>query len=319
MQNTALAAAAAGFLPAGNLFAANVDKKIRLAFIGVGLRGQGHLNNALLRPDTEIAAICDVDDRMLDMATALIKKAGKPLPPVFKGDPYAYRRLLDLKNIDGIIIASKQAINPLPIDVSHLAVTGCSYAGKMALFAGAFDERIALTVAQENGGGGQPSWRVSHDIEALRAVESIDVTDYNWFGSQMRQFNGNNIYKLPEDHHELAAMIAPRALLQTGNTNFYWLSNGSNYVSSRATQRVYNQFGIGDRFGFYIDGGHPHCGTLAAEAPVIGAYLDKFLLDDATANTDVEVTPYPNLDYSRWTWWWGTAAGRCPRPSACRP
>ena len=118
--------------------------------------------------------------------------------------------------IDGIIIATKQAINPLPIDVSHLAVTGCSYAGKMALFAGAFDERIALTIAQENGGGGQPAWRVSHDIEALRAVESIDVTDYNWFGSQMRQFNGNNIYKLPEDHHELAAMIAPRALLGDG-------------------------------------------------------------------------------------------------------
>jgi predicted dehydrogenase len=106
MQNTALAAAAAGFLPAGNLFAANVDKKIRLAFIGVGLRGQGHLNNALLRSDTEIVAICDVDDRMLDMATARIKKAGKPLPPIFKGDPYAYRRLLEGKNIDGIIIAT---------------------------------------------------------------------------------------------------------------------------------------------------------------------------------------------------------------------
>jgi hypothetical protein len=32
-------------------------------------------------------------------------------------------------------------------------------AGKMALFAGAFDERVALTVAQENGGGGAPAWR----------------------------------------------------------------------------------------------------------------------------------------------------------------
>jgi len=234
--------------------------------------------------------------------------------------------------IDGIIIATKQAINPLPVDVSHLAVTGCSYAGKMALFAGAFDERIALTIAQENGGGGQPSWRVSHDIEALRAVESIDVTDYNWFGSQMRQFNGNNIYKLPEDHHELAAMIAPRALLQTGNTNFYWLSNGSNYVSSRATQRVYNEFGIGDRFGFYIDGGHFHCATLPAEAPAVGAFVDKFMLGQTTADTDVEVYPngpgqpatlpagngagnatkpnypyyFPTMDYKRWTTWWGS-------------
>ena len=75
----------------------------------------------------------------------------------------------------------------LPIDMSHLAVTGCSYAGKMALFAGAFDERVALTIAQENGGGGAPSWRVSHEIEAQGTVEDIDDTDYNWFGGQMKQ------------------------------------------------------------------------------------------------------------------------------------
>ncbi len=234
--------------------------------------------------------------------------------------------------IDGIAIAAHQAINPLPIDTSHLAVTGCSYAGKMALFAGAFDERIALTIAQENGGGGQPAWRVSQDIEAVRAVEGIDVTDYNWFGSQMRQFNGSNVYKLPTDHHELAAMIAPRALLETGNTNYYWLSNGSNYVSSRATQRVYNKFGIGDRFGFYIDGGHAHCATLPAETPAVAAFVDKFLLGQLSVDTDVEVYPngpgqpttlpsgngagrpgapnypyyFPTMDYKRWTAWWGT-------------
>ena len=100
-------------------------------------------------------------------------------------------------------------------------------------------------------------------------------------------------------------MVAPRALLETGNTDFYWLSNRSNYISARATQEIYDTFGIRDRFGFYIDGGHPHCATLPAEAPVIGAYLDKFLLDDASAETNVEVNPFPNLDYRRWTAWWG--------------
>ena len=63
-------------------------------------------------------------------------------------------------------IATHQAVNPLPIDMKHLAVTGCSYAGKMALFAGAFDERVALTIPQESGGGGAPSWRVTRGIEA---------------------------------------------------------------------------------------------------------------------------------------------------------
>ncbi len=214
--------------------------------------------------------------------------------------------------LDGMEIATHQSVDPLPIDMKHLAVTGCSFAGKMALFAGAFDERIALTIAQESGGGGAPSWRVSHEIEPDGSVEDIHDTSYDWFGRQMYDFAENNSYKIPEDHDELMAMVAPRALLETGNTDFYWLSNRSNYVSARATQRIYNTLGIGDRFGFYIDGGHAHCGTLPAEAPAIAAYVDKFLLGDGSANTDVEVNPYPKLDYQRWTWWWGKEHPRFP-------
>ncbi|MDI3254705.1 MAG: hypothetical protein QJR10_07995 [Bacillota bacterium] len=206
--------------------------------------------------------------------------------------------------IDGMQIASHQAVNPLPVDMKHLAVTGCSYAGKMALFAGAFDERIALTIAQENGGGGAPAWRVSREIEPQGSVEDVDDTNYDWFGGQMQQFAAENVYKLPEDHHELMAMVAPRALLETGNTDFYWLSNRSNYISARAAQQVYNTFGIGDRFGFYIDGGHQHCATLPAEAPAITAFVNKFLFGQMNVDTDVEIHPYPSLDYQRWTWWW---------------
>jgi len=222
--------------------------------------------------------------------------------------------------IDGIEIATHQAVNPLPIDIKHVAVTGCSYAGKMALFAGAFDERVGLTIAQENGGGGAPAWRVTDEIEAGGASEDIQRTDYNWFAGQMKQFSGVNRYKLPTDHHELMAMVAPRALLETGNTDFYWLSNRSNYVSARATQQVYNAFGIGDRFGFYIDGGHNHCATLPAEAPAIAAFVDKFMFGNTAVSTDVEVFPtnppltydYSKLDYSRWTAWWGSTDPKFP-------
>lgn len=105
VQNTALAAGAFTILPAHSL-RPQADKKARLAFIGTGLRGQNHLDNALRRGDTEVVAICDVDERMLGMAAEIIKKSGKPMPQVFKGDPYAYRRLLELKNIDGVIIAT---------------------------------------------------------------------------------------------------------------------------------------------------------------------------------------------------------------------
>jgi hypothetical protein len=230
--------------------------------------------------------------------------------------------------IDGMEIATHQSVNPLPIDMKHLAVTGCSFAGKMALYAGAFDERIALTIAQESGGGGATSWRVSHDIEAQGTVEDVDDTNYDWFAGQMNQFAGSNVYKMPVDQHELMAMIAPRALLETGNSGQYWLSNGSNYVVARATQRIYDTLGIGDRFGFYIDGNHPHCGTLPAESPVIASFVNKFMLGQGTVNTDVHVYPnpanttdygypivvaggnyayyFPTVNYRRWTDWWGT-------------
>ena len=37
--------------------------------------------------------------------------------------------------IDGIQMVATQATNPLPLDTGHSAVTGCSYAGKMAMWA----------------------------------------------------------------------------------------------------------------------------------------------------------------------------------------
>ncbi|MFC2138922.1 T9SS type A sorting domain-containing protein [Bacteroidota bacterium] len=200
--------------------------------------------------------------------------------------------------IDGLELVS----DSLSIDLKHLAISGCSFAGKMALFAGAFDERIALTIAQESGGGGAPAWRVS---ETLDAVEDLGSTSSVWFMSSMFQFS-RSVTKLPHDHHELMAMCAPRALLVTGNTDFEWLANPSCYVSARATQKVYNTLGIGDRFGFYIDGGHGHCAIPESQRPAIEAFVDKFLLGDSTVNTNVETHPYPDIIPEYWYDWWGT-------------
>jgi len=205
--------------------------------------------------------------------------------------------------IDGMEIAARQSVHPLPIDFKHLAVTGCSYAGKMALFAGALDERVALTIAQESGGGGAPAWRVSHAIEPAGTVEKTDNTSGTWFIRDMKtRFKGDLVYTLPHDHHELLAMVAPRALLVTGNTDFTWLSNRSAYVDARAAQEIYTELGIGSRFGFYIDGGHKHCAILESERPSIEAFVDKFLLG-RDANTDVQVHPYADLEYRPWMPW----------------
>jgi hypothetical protein len=199
--------------------------------------------------------------------------------------------------IDGL----KLVQNVLPIDLKHIAVTGCSYAGKLALFAGVFDERVALTIAQESGGGGATSWRYSQS-EPNGTVEKIDNTDYNWFMNSMNQFSGNNVSRLPEDHHELMAMCAPRALYVTANPDYTWLSNPSCYVCSKACQQIYNTLGIADRFGFSVVGGHMHCQVPSIQIPEIAAFVEKFLLGDTTVNMNIADTPY-NTDLSPWITW----------------
>lgn len=189
------------------------------------------------------------------------------------------------------------------IDMAHIGVTGCSYAGKMALFCGAFDERVALTIAQEPGGGGAASWRVSR---TLGNVENLDKTDYNWFKESLKEnFGEEKVNRLPHDRHELVAMCCPRAVLLLGNPDYEWLCDPSMYVSANAAQRVWERFGIADRFGYSIVAGHGHCQLPEVQYPEVEAFIDKFLLGKE-ANTVVRIAPtdYPTkYDPKQWIKW----------------
>jgi hypothetical protein len=214
-------------------------------------------------------------------------------------------RIIDgLYKLNGMLGSSQ-------INLQRIGVTGCSYAGKMALFAGALDERVALTIPQESGGGGAPVWRYSWQAETLGTVEGLGQTDHNWFNESMFTFAGDNTSFIPEDHHELLAMVAPRALFATGNPDgAVWLSNPSCYVSCKAAQRVYETFGISDRFGYNINGGKSHCALTADVISDVGAFLDKFLMGNTSVNTITNrhfPSTYTNINDSRWTAWWGSA------------
>ncbi len=206
--------------------------------------------------------------------------------------PWGVSRLIDGLEIVGA--ASR-------IDLSHIGITGCSFAGKMALFAGAFDERIALTIAQEPGGGGINAWRVS---ETLGNVETLGRTNFAWFLESMSQFAKENVNRLPMDHHELAALIAPRALLVLGNPDYEWLAEESNYVSCQAARKVWETFGIEDRMGFSIVAGHMHCMLPESQYPEVEAFVDKFLLGKQEVDTHVtKADMFKEVDYLKWMPW----------------
>ena len=105
IKAAALAGAGFSILKAENLFANNAAK-LRLGFIGVGFRGQSHLELALRRDDVEVVALCDVQQRMMNMALGLVTKAGKTKPQVILEGPYGYKKLLDNKDIDAVIIST---------------------------------------------------------------------------------------------------------------------------------------------------------------------------------------------------------------------
>lgn len=106
IKRTAVAGAGLSILPSGILFAKDALPRVRLGFIGVGLRGQNHLDLALRRDDVEVVAICDIQQRMIDSSKELIKKSGKPMPQVILEGPQGYKKLLENKNIDAVIIAT---------------------------------------------------------------------------------------------------------------------------------------------------------------------------------------------------------------------
>src|SRR5947209_6344604 len=83
-------------LSAGRVLGAN--ERVRLGFIGLGNRGDQVLDAFLPHKDAEIVAVCDIYAPYVDFAA---NKAGGS--PAKERD---YRKLLDRKDIDAVVIAT---------------------------------------------------------------------------------------------------------------------------------------------------------------------------------------------------------------------
>lgn len=180
----------------------------------------------------------------------------------------------------------------LGIDAARVAVTGCSRNGKGALVAGAFDARVALTIPQESGSGGDACWRTSRAMlvdrgEVTQTAQEI-VGENVWFARAFDFFGRDNdtVGLLPVDHHELAGLVAPRGLYSTSNVGFLWLGGWSCWECMNAARRIFTALGAATSQGFSQDGPHDHCAFPDDQRAEIQAFYDRFLLGRAVA-TDV--------------------------------
>lgn len=79
---------------------------IRIAFIGLGMRGPGAVERMTHIPGVEIVALCDVLEKNTQKANAILEKRGLPKALEFHGDTSVWRKVTALPNVDLIYIAT---------------------------------------------------------------------------------------------------------------------------------------------------------------------------------------------------------------------
>src|SRR6185503_19005109 len=81
-------------------FAAPPIQTVRIAYVGIGGQGGGHVNNLLKIPGCRITAVCDIRPERTDWATKKITEAGQPAPAVYNKGPHDFERLFETEDVD---------------------------------------------------------------------------------------------------------------------------------------------------------------------------------------------------------------------------
>ena len=120
------------------------------------------------------------------------------------------------------------------IDAKKSVVTGCSRLGKAALMAAARDERFAVCVPNQTGGGGVPL--AKRDYGENVSTENRMFT--HWYCTAYAKYAADPAKTLTFDQHLFCACVAPRALLVEG-FGAKWFDTKGEYLALRAASPVW--------------------------------------------------------------------------------
>ena len=182
------------------------------------------------------------------------------------------------------------------------AVTGCSRFGKGAFVAGAFDQRIPLTMPIESGTDGVPILRgVPGESGAQPLTESFG--EQPWVGDAFSSFTSNP-NMLPVDTHEIVGMVAPRGLFIMENPHIDWLAARSGSVAALGGAEIYKALGAGQNISYWSNvQDATHCAVRPEWQAPLRQSIQKFLENTGTAPGVFQISSLKQGNLSQWRNW----------------
>lgn len=188
------------------------------------------------------------------------------------------------------------------LKASSIGVTGCSRYGKGAFVAGAFDQRIALTMPIESGSAGVPIFRGIAAESGAQPLASA-FSEQPWLGDAFGSFTGSPDM-LPVDTHEIVAMVAPRRLFIMDNPFIDWLAARSASVAALGGVEVYKALGAGDNITYWSDiQDGTHCAIRPEWQAPLRQDIQKFLFNTGNSAGTFRISSLKAGDLSQWRDW----------------